>query len=127
VGRTPTTNIYRLSGAKPYFAAAGCTVRSDDRQSATVSCAGRSNLVRLETDLPGWRADVDGHPLPIRRASDLFQAVPVPAGNHTIRFSYRPPNILFGELAFVAGVVLLAASGRRRRRPQIVSGGRAAR
>jgi hypothetical protein len=117
VARTPTTNIYRLSGATPYFSAAGCTVRSSDRQSATVACTGGSRLVRLETDLPGWSADVDGRQQPIRRSGALFQSVPVPAGTHTVRFSYRPPNILLGELAFVAGIVLLGVSGLRRRRP----------
>jgi hypothetical protein len=118
VDRTATTNIYRLSGAAPYFSAAGCSVRSTARQAATVSCSSPSTLVRLETDMPGWNADVDGHHRLIRRSGDLFQSVPVSAGTHTIRFSYRPPNILLGELAFVGGIVLLVATGlggRRRR------------
>ena len=116
VDRTASTNIYRLSGGAPYFSAAGCTVRSTDRQSATVSCSRPSTLVRLETDMPGWNAQADGQQLLIRRSSDLFQSVSVPAGSHTVRFSYRPPNILLGELAFVGGILLLVATGFARPR-----------
>src|SRR5262249_35006023 len=59
VDRTPTTSIYRLSGAASYFSAPGCAVRSNDRESATVSCRSSSTLVRLETALPGWSAEID--------------------------------------------------------------------
>jgi hypothetical protein len=115
VDRTPTTNIYRLSGAAPYFSAARCRVRSSDRQSATVACPSRSSLVRLETDLPGWSAKVAARSAPIRAVDGLFQSVPVPAGTHTVRFSYSPPNAGWGGIAFLAGVVALAAAAIRRR------------
>jgi hypothetical protein len=115
VDRTATTNIYRLSGAASYFSAARCNVRSGDRQSATVSCPSQSTLVRLETDLPGWSATVAGRNAAISQVDGLFQSVSVPAGTHTVRFSYSPAHVGWGAIAFLAGVIALATAGVRRR------------
>lgn len=115
VDHTPTTNIYHLSGAASYFSAAGCSVRSSDRQSATVTCPSRSTLVRLETNLPGWSAAVAGRGTPISEVDGLFQSVPVPAGTHSVRFSYSPPNVGWGGIAFLAGAIALATAAIRRR------------
>lgn len=39
---------------------------------------------------PWWFAQVDGKDAPILRANVLFRAVPVPAGRHRVRFTFRP-------------------------------------
>jgi hypothetical protein len=116
VDRTPTTNIYRLAGAARYFSAAGCTVRSHDRQSATVTCPSASTLVRLETDLPGWSASVGSHSAAIHRVDGLFQAVRVPPGTSTVHFGYAPPNQVWGWVAFTLGVLALGGAALRRSR-----------
>lgn len=115
VDRTPTANIYHLSGAAPYLRAAGCNVRSSDRESATVSCPSRSTLVRLETNLPGWGAVVAGRSASISQVNGLFQSVSVPAGTHTVQFSYSPPNVVWGGIAFLAGIIALASAAVRHR------------
>lgn len=53
-------------------------------------------LVLSEMWFPGWRAEVDGRPLPIYRTNYVFRGLIVPAGTHTIRMYYRPTSALLG-------------------------------
>ncbi len=118
VARTPSAWIYHLAGAAPYFGAAGCTIQADRRGAATVSCTRPSTLVRRETDLAGWTAEIGGRRLPIARDEGLFQSVHVPAGTHRIVFSYSPPGLLWAIIGFLLGVgalVLGTIRGRRGR------------
>jgi uncharacterized membrane protein YfhO len=59
---------------------------------------------------PGWRAQIDGQPAPVRGAR--FMEVAVPAGAHTISLRYRPFDALFGialcVLSLAWAVYLLA-------------------
>jgi hypothetical protein len=111
--RTPTARIYRLAGASPYFSARGCRVSSPGRASATVTCRRPSTLIRRETELPGWSAQVDGHPVTIRRAYGLFQAVPVPGGVHRVSFSFTPPGMGWAGLGVLgACALMLVPTGR---------------
>ncbi len=105
--RTPTARIYALSGAAPYFGAAGCRIRPEGRQRAQVSCSRPTVLVRRETWFSGWSATVDGRAVPVRRVDRLFQAVAVPAGSHRVQFSFAPPGITWALLAALAGAVLM--------------------
>jgi hypothetical protein len=45
-------------------------------------------LVLAQSYYHPWRATVDGQPTTIWRANHAFQAVDVPPGRHTVRFSY---------------------------------------
>jgi hypothetical protein len=57
--------------------------------------------------LPGWRATIDGKPLPVLRASLLMPAIEIPAGAEgEVRLVYRPRSLVFG--AVLAGLALLA-------------------
>lgn len=49
-----------------------------------------ARLVLHEFDYPGWEAAVDGVPVPILRHQDLFRAIELPAGAHTVRLRFRP-------------------------------------
>ena len=69
---------------------------------------------------PGWRADMNGQALAIRPADGAMSAVRVPAGDHTITFTYRPRGFRAGALAtlaaLLAALALLVATRVRGRR-----------
>lgn len=115
--RTPSTWIYHLAGAAPLFSASGpgCSVAVGATDTARVACSGTATLTRRETFMRGWSATVDGRASPIR-SQGLFQSVTIPAGSHRVEFSFAPPYIAWGALAFVAGLAWLALGvtlGRR--------------
>ncbi len=112
---SPSTWIYRLGGSLPYFGAPGCITTSGARDSARVVCVRPSTLVRRETWLAGWSAQVDGHPTAIRRVDGLFQAVTVPAGSHRVTFSFTPPGMGWALTGLLCGCVLLLVPTVRRR------------
>ena len=69
---------------------------------------------------PGWRAAVDGRPVPLLRTNVLLRGVPVPAGRHQVRLWFDPLSVRLGfalsALALVANGAALAWvgwSGRR--------------
>jgi hypothetical protein len=79
--------------------------------------AGRFTFV--EQFYPGWRATVDGRPVPIERWDSTFQAIEVPAGAHRVRFLFRPASVEIGgaiSLAALVGLAFVIAADRRARR-----------
>lgn len=73
-------------------------------------------LVISQTGYPGWRATVDGRAAPILPANGAFQAVPVPAGSHTVVLAYRPASFGIGaglSLATLLGLAGLALARQR--------------
>jgi len=76
----------------------------------TVSAPQAGWLVLADTHYPGWQASLDGTPLIIQSANLAFRAVPVPAGEHQIAFTYQPawllPALLISFVAFVIVLVM---------------------
>lgn len=64
-------------------------------------------LVLSDAYYPGWRAEVDGQPEPIRRANYAFRAVYVPAGQHTVQFVFDPPVWKLGLVVTLLTLVAL--------------------
>ncbi len=81
-----------------------------------------SDRVRIEAELsapgyvvlvdaydPGWKATLDGTPVPLLRANLAFRAVQAPAGRHVIQFLYRPVWLVRGlSISLIAAIGLLA-------------------
>jgi hypothetical protein len=53
-------------------------------------------LVISEWDYPGWRVLIDGNPATTATANAAFQAVLLPAGEHTITLRFMPPDVYLG-------------------------------
>jgi hypothetical protein len=64
-------------------------------------------LVLTDQYYPGWRAFVDGSPLPIYRTDYLFRGVRIPPGTHRVEFTYRPTSFYLGALASTVGVAAI--------------------
>jgi len=87
-----------------------------NRVTVTAASGGGGWLVLSDTWYPGWVATIDGQITTIYRADFLFRAVPVPAGQHTIVFDYRPLPFRLGAGLSLGAVALLLLAGWRWRR-----------
>jgi hypothetical protein len=73
-------------------------------------------LVIADTWYPGWKAWMDGRPVEVLHADYLFRAIPLPAGEHTVRLAYFPWTLAAGLAASLAawGAWLAVWSWKRR-------------
>lgn len=76
-------------------------------------------LVLADTYYPGWKAFVDGREEKIYRANYLFRGVPLKAGNHIVKFIYKPESfkrglcITISTLVFLVSVAIITIIRRR--------------
>jgi hypothetical protein len=81
-------------------------------------------LLVADTYYPGWQAAIDGRPASIIRANISSRAVALPAGNHTVEFTYQAAHFFRGlKVTGLALVMLLLWIGTaslflRRTRPE---------
>jgi hypothetical protein len=75
---------------------------------ARVESPGNSLLVLSEVYYePGWKAWLDGAPVPIQRADYLLRAVKVPPGSHTLRMRFDEPSFLRGAILSLSAYSLI--------------------
>lgn len=99
-----------------------CRLESYADQRIVALCSGEvaGTVVFVEQFARGWRATVDGHPVPIARANLLMRALPLAAGRHRIELEYRTPGLAAGasvSLASLLGLLGLLFSSARGRQP----------
>jgi hypothetical protein len=63
-------------------------------------------LILSEPHYPGWQTTLDGQAAPLLRADYILQAVPLPAGEHTIELIFRPLSFTIG--ASLSALALIA-------------------
>lgn len=84
------------------------TVHSPQSFSLQVTTPAPALLILSEVAYPGWQASIDGQAAPLLRADYILRAVPVPPGEHTVSFNFRPASFTAG--AAISGLTLLAAA-----------------
>jgi hypothetical protein len=129
VYRDPVAEIWELPGAAPMFSlrsgggsrSGGCTVVAMGSTQATVRCRHPATLDRQVLAVPGWSAEVEGRQVAVGQdrgsPGGLFQAVRLPAGSVTVRFTYLPAHEYPATLVMVvAGAVAVGSLVIERRR-----------
>jgi hypothetical protein len=53
-------------------------------------------LVLSDAFYPGWKATIDGVPVPIERANVLFRAIPIQPGTQRVVFTFQPGSVQAG-------------------------------
>ena len=99
------------------FSLARIVREEPERTELALSTSEPGLLVLTRSFDRGWRATLDGAPVPLLRADLAFLGVLVPAGEHRAVLTYEPP--LYRAGAVVSGIALavLAASVLAGRRP----------
>lgn len=82
--------------APPTGSTAAITNQHPQLVEIEASLTGDGYLILLDTFYPGWVASVDGQASPIYRANYIGRAVFLPAGEHIVRFEYRPLSFRLG-------------------------------
>ncbi len=84
-------------------------VRQDGPTRVTIEATLRRPgiVVLSDTFDDGWRLTIDGRPEPILRANLVMRAAAVPAGTHTIVYTYEPPSVRAGARISLAGLAAL--------------------
>lgn len=67
--------------------------------------------VLADTYAEGWRATLDGLPMPILKVNGLFRGIATPSGPHSIEFTYQPWPFWAGLSASLGTLGLLALGG----------------
>jgi len=77
-------------------------------------CPSEGLLVLRDSWYPDWMAVIDGKKTPVLRINGCFRGVIVPAGEHTVRFVYRPILIyIAGLVSFLASILVTFISLRK--------------
>ena len=74
-----------------------------------ISSSGKSLLVVSQIYYPGWRATVSGERVPVVPANYALTGIPVPAGDHEVRFVFDPASFKLG-LAITTLSILMAVA-----------------
>src|SRR5579883_3657818 len=64
-------------------------------------------VILADAYYPGWRLTIDGRPAPIFRANRLMRGAAVPAGQHTLVYTYEPLSFRVGAIVSIGGLIVL--------------------
>lgn len=88
----------------------GVTMKTTGRTATgTVSAAEERMLVTTIPYDAGWTAKIDGKAVKVEKFKDAFLMIQVPAGKHTVTFSYLPQGFKTGTILFILCIGLFFA------------------
>lgn len=117
----PGLTTFLLPGAEPRAelrqntpGAAGVVEWLEDdptRVALRTESPAAATLLLRDSNLPGWRATVDGRSVGIDGSADnpVIRMVSVPAGSHTVLFRYEPATTRIGIFACLLSLTTLLA------------------
>ncbi|MCO5178357.1 MAG: YfhO family protein [Thermomicrobiales bacterium] len=115
-GSVDPREVVLLETAPPELApgdgndAVSVTAQSPDSMRLATSTSADGMLVVSNGYDPGWKAWVDGEQVEVVPADHALQAIPLPAGEHTVTLRYETPGLNLG-LAITGTTVLLLIIG----------------
>ena len=101
-----------VEGRVPQFTASGQvlrTIRGKVSVLIEATSPGDALLVVNDAYWPGWDARIDGAAAPILCADAAVRAIPWPAGHHVLEMAYHPPEVRYGIMLSIFGMVVLLA------------------
>ena len=87
------------------------TAWSAEHVAAEVDSPAPLRLVHSATLAPGWQAEVDGKPAPMKRVHEHLGGLDLSAGRHTVELRYEAPGLRMGARLSMLGLVLGLALG----------------
>src|SRR5712692_5013325 len=95
-------------------ASATVTALSDDRMEVRTISTAPGFLVTSDAYYPGWRASIDGKDSALYRTDYAIRGVLVPAGEHLVRFEYRPRSFYIGAAVSILSLLVAGIIAFRR-------------
>jgi len=80
-----------------------------ERVVVSATLAEPGYLVLSDTYYPGWKAWLDGEPVPILRANLIFRALALPAGEHVVEFRFEPLSLRRGLVISLTALIMVMA------------------
>jgi hypothetical protein len=99
------------AGTGPLQGDARVTKHGPDEVEIAATASRPALMVLADNWYPGWVARVDGKETPIWRTNHTFRGIVVPAGQHTVRFTFEPADLYHGLWISIATAIVLVAIG----------------
>jgi hypothetical protein len=106
----PTTDVVVEGEAPPGSSGDVSFVRDDPQRVELRADLERDGMVVLTDQLDkGWNVEVDGRDAEALRVDSVLRGVSVPAGTHTVSWTYTTPGLRAGLVLSLLGLLLIAA------------------
>ncbi len=96
-------------GNRSQYQAAKIVFDQNDAMHIEAELDAPGYLVVSDLWFPGWSATVNEKRLPVLRGNFSFRVVPLPAGEHLVKFTFQPPGFQVGMIVTIMTLIGCAA------------------